>query len=153
MAIRQAVIVDDDDDTRALLARVGRAAGFRVLEAGCATEVASLVEQQQPIDIVVSDIAMPGMDGIALARQLRASMPELPIILVSGFTHRGVLAAATQAGARTVLAKPIDPFVLATLMKAHCMRAESPTNAGHPGTEPELPSVAREPGLARPRTA
>ena len=123
MPSRRALIVEDDEDMRTVLANAGRAAGFEVQEASCAADVSSLAEQPQgafPFDIVVSDIAMPGTDGIELTRLLRRNMPWLPVILVSGFTPRGVLAAATEAGARTVLAKPVDPFVLRTLMAAYC---------------------------------
>lgn len=117
------MIADDDADTRTLLARVCNAAGLHVIEAANAQDLLELVAQAQgntTIDVVISDVAMPGLDGIELTRQLHAAMPSLPIILVTGYAHRGVLQAASKAGARTVLAKPIDPFVLRTLVAAYC---------------------------------
>lgn len=118
----RAVVADDEEDTRTLLARAGRAAGFEVDEASSAEELLGIVEGRDgaAIDIVISDIAMPGVDGLEVVRRLHESMPSLPVILVSGYTHQGVLKAAAQAGARTVLAKPIDPVVLALVMAAHC---------------------------------
>jgi two-component system cell cycle sensor histidine kinase/response regulator CckA len=120
----RAVVVDDDEDSRSLLALAGRAGGFEVIEAGWALEASGVLERDRErdgaIDIVVSDIAMPGIDGIAFARKLHDRMPSLPIILVSAYVHGGVLHAASRAGVRTVLAKPFDPFLLGTLMAAHC---------------------------------
>lgn len=118
-----AVVADDDDDTRTLLTRACRAAGLDVLEVANAQELLEIVDRGDPrmkLEIVISDVAMPGMDGIELTRRLLAAMPSLPVILVTGYAHRGVLQAASHAGARTVLAKPIDPFVLRTLIEAHC---------------------------------
>jgi CheY-like chemotaxis protein len=130
----RAVVADDDEDTRTLFARAGRAAGFEVDEASSAEELFGIVEQREhasDIDIVVSDISMPGVDGLEVTRRLHELMPSLPVILVSGFTHQGVLRAAVQAGARTVLAKPIDPVVLGLVMAAHCQATQ--LSAPRPG--------------------
>jgi CheY-like chemotaxis protein len=121
-----AVVADDDEDTLTLLARVARSAGLEVLEASSAGALLMAVERLQRssgLDIVISDIAMPGLDGIELTRRLRAMMPALPVILVTGYAHRGILQAAADAGARTVLAKPVDAFVLRALIGAHTRSA------------------------------
>jgi CheY-like chemotaxis protein len=123
----RAVVADDDEDTRTLFARAGRAAGFQVDEASSAEELLGIVERCErisDIDIVISDISMPGVDGLEVVRRLHQLVPSLPVILVSGFTHQGVLRAAAQAGARTVLAKPIDPVVLGLVMTAHCQATQ-----------------------------
>lgn len=94
----------------------------RERDAARVQELLELVAQPQAttIDVVISAVAMPGLDGIELTRRLHAAMPSLPVILVTGYAHRGVLQAASKAGARTVLGKPIDPFVLRTLIAAYC---------------------------------
>ena len=142
MARGHAVIADDDHDTRTLLAGACRAAGLAVLEASNADDLLVLVEREKStlrLEIVIADVAMPGIDGIELTRRLRASMPSLPVILVTGYAHRGVLQAASSAGARTVLAKPVDLFVLRTLVAAHCgprPAQQASSVANEPSTSP-----------------
>jgi two-component system cell cycle sensor histidine kinase/response regulator CckA len=60
---------------------------------------------------LVSDVAMPGMDGVALARAMRARLPGLPVLLVSGYAHAAVDAGLTEDGIR-FLAKPYGPAEL-----------------------------------------
>jgi CheY-like chemotaxis protein len=74
-------------DDHKLLARLGcellRRYGYRV-EAACNAEAALARFEQEKFDIVVTDYRMEGMDGVELAKRLRAQAPGLPIILVSG---------------------------------------------------------------------
>jgi CheY-like chemotaxis protein len=75
MTTRQAVVADDDEDMRRELARIGRAAGFTVVETSSAQGALKAVDRIEHagggVDIVVSDVAMPGIDGIELTRRLR----------------------------------------------------------------------------------
>jgi len=66
-----------------------------------------------PFDVVLSDIVMPGgMDGIALARQLRVRYPQLPLVLISGFSH-----VRPTEGEFTVLSKPCSPQNLVSALQ------------------------------------
>jgi DNA-binding NtrC family response regulator len=79
------LVVDDDPLVRALTIAILTNAGFPILEAndGChALEVVS----DKKIDILLSDICMPGMDGIALSKALKARQPDLRVILMSGLS-------------------------------------------------------------------
>src|SRR3546814_6125781 len=80
---------EDDTLVRSAIAEALRDAGFRVMEAASADEALAYLEAAERVDLVFSDIQMPGsLDGFGLARRLRGRHPELPIILTSGNAAR-----------------------------------------------------------------
>jgi PAS domain S-box-containing protein len=68
-------------------------------------------------DLVITDYKMPGMNGLQLARELRAGHPGLPVILYTGFNEGLEKSAIDAAGVRAVLTKPIDPHALFGLIR------------------------------------
>lgn len=62
--------------------------GYKVIEAGTAEEALGLLEAGERFDLIVTDHLMPGMTGTDLARALRSSQPDLPVLLVSGYAER-----------------------------------------------------------------
>jgi signal transduction histidine kinase len=83
------LVVDDDDQVRALIERMTRNAGYTVVSARSAADaLAVLVERAATIDVVLSDVIMPGMTGRDLARAIEGAHPGLPVLLMSGY-HRG----------------------------------------------------------------
>jgi CheY-like chemotaxis protein len=79
--------------------------GYRVLHAPNAAAAMAVVERDRTIDLVFSDIVMPGkMDGLSLARHLRAVRPGLPILLTSGYSD----AALNVRGDFPILRKPYE---------------------------------------------
>jgi CheY-like chemotaxis protein len=79
------LIVEDEPLVRLTLAENLRDAGFSVVEAANAEEALVYIGAASPVDLVLSDVQMPGeMDGIALARQIKTLHPALPVILTSG---------------------------------------------------------------------
>lgn len=62
-----------------------------------------------PVDLVLSDIRMPGMDGIALTRHLAESRPDLPVLLLTTFDDTDLMLRAAEAGARGFLLKDVSP--------------------------------------------
>lgn len=100
------LLVEDDADTREMYSEFLSHSGLRVAEAPSGRRALERIREQRP-DIVVTDIAMPGMDGLELSRQLRSSAPtcDLPIIAVSGNASDR----AREAGANVVLEKPCTP--------------------------------------------
>jgi two-component system cell cycle sensor histidine kinase/response regulator CckA len=83
------LLVEDDLLVREIAERVLHRAGWTVLCADSA-EDALEVFQNSPCDLMISDVAMPGMDGVALARQIWASRPDLPVVLTSGYEHPAI---------------------------------------------------------------
>lgn len=79
------LLVDDEELVRPVIARGLRHAGHEVTETGSAEEALErLVDADRPFDLLVTDVRLPGMDGIELARRARALLPGLRVLLVSG---------------------------------------------------------------------
>jgi two-component system, response regulator PdtaR len=81
------LVVEDEILIRLMIAEALRDAGFGVVEAGTADEALAILEKDTPVDLVFSDVRMPGtMDGIALAALLRKTRPDLKIAIASGYS-------------------------------------------------------------------
>jgi CheY-like chemotaxis protein len=105
------LVADDDDDARAFLALVLRRAGLRVCEACDGEELLERYHALQVLSgdglIVVSDVGMPGCDGILATGELRKASPELPIVIVTALEDPRTSREAYAAGADLVLIKPV----------------------------------------------
>ena len=105
------LVVDDTPQISYMVASVLKTEGFSVLTANNATDAIRLARNHPGgIDLLVSDVMMPGMDGPALVRELRSSVPDLPVILMSGVCQTPEL---KTAGPVEFLEKP---FSLAKLL-------------------------------------
>jgi CheY-like chemotaxis protein len=79
------LVVDDHDATRQTIARMLEAGGFTVRQASSGTEALQrLATERDEIDLVLSDVTMPGMSGIDLSYQIRERYPTVPVAIVSG---------------------------------------------------------------------
>jgi len=79
------LVVDDHDATRQTIARMLEAGGFTVRQASSGTEALQrLATERDEIDLVLSDVTMPGMSGIDLSYQIRERYPSVPVAIVSG---------------------------------------------------------------------
>ena len=99
------LVVDDVESVRRLLRRVLEHKGHRVLEAGDGVEALACLTQNPAVDLVITDLRMPNMDGWELATRLSGRSPRIPVLFMSGFDEH--LAVATVAG--PVLPKPFTP--------------------------------------------
>ncbi len=82
---KRVLVVDDHDPTRQTITRMLEAGGFEVVQASNGTEaLACLSRQSDDIDMVLSDVTMPGMTGIDLSYQIRELYPAMPVAIVSG---------------------------------------------------------------------
>jgi two-component system cell cycle sensor histidine kinase/response regulator CckA len=81
------LLVEDEDGLRALNARGLSSRGYTVLEAGNGVEAIEVFEKQGHVDLVVSDVVMPEMDGPTLLKELRKRNPDVKIIFVSGYAE------------------------------------------------------------------
>ncbi len=102
---KRILLVDDHKNTRMLVNELLSGLGYRVLEAKDGKEATGLVEIG-PIDLVVTDLKMPEMDGIELTHAIRRIRPDLPIIVYSAYRFFDTAPAALKAGANEYLAKP-----------------------------------------------
>ena len=106
------IVADDEPWIRTVASRVLTEEGFEVLEAADGTEALSLIERHPSgVALVVSDIVMPGVNGIELAERLARTHPRLPVVLMSGYGARE-LAERGLASPCGVLTKPFLPAVL-----------------------------------------
>jgi two-component system, cell cycle sensor histidine kinase and response regulator CckA len=110
------LLVEDEEGLRALNARGLTSRGYTVLEAGNGVEAIELLEKSgKPVDLVVSDVVMPEMDGPTLARELRSRNPGLKIIFVSGYAEDAFQKNLPEHGQYAFLPKP---FTLKQLVAA-----------------------------------
>jgi PAS domain S-box-containing protein len=113
------LVVDDEPDARAMLRRLFEERGAAVSSAASASEALSILQTERP-DVLVSDIGMPGEDGYALIRRVRALMPEhggrTPAIALTAYARAEDRVRAVVAGFQHHLSKPIEPVELIVLV-------------------------------------
>jgi len=101
------LIVDDDANTLASLARAFRLAGHEATVCDSATRALELVKSR-PFDLMMSDVVMPGKDGLSLLEDLRAAGIALPVVMISGQANIDMAVRATRLGAVDFLEKPLS---------------------------------------------
>jgi two-component system cell cycle sensor histidine kinase/response regulator CckA len=108
----QVLVVDDDVTSRAAMRRVLEQHGYSVIVAETPEDGLRLLQRTHvPVDLLVTDVQMPGMLGDALAARVRESWPEMPVLFVSGEPENARLASAAGGRAR-FLSKPFLPTEL-----------------------------------------
>ena len=121
-------MVDDDERMRHFLCEALSAGGYQCRTFGCAGELLGwLAAGEQRIDLLLSDVNMPGMNGLDLLRTVRAVAPALPFILLSGRCDLHIVRNAVLAGATDYLLKPVLPVGLLEIVSKHL-------NGVHPET-------------------
>ena len=105
--ISRILVVDDDPSLRNLLAQTLEGAGFQAFMAEDGREARMRMEEH-PIDLVITDLAMPGEEGMELIRALKKARPNVKIVAMSGAFGTDVLRAAGALGAHISLVKPVS---------------------------------------------
>jgi two-component system, OmpR family, response regulator len=106
------LLVEDDDDNRELMAEVLESAGHEVVPASSGARGLEALAAG-PIDVVVTDVGMPGMGGLELARAAKRMAPRVPVVVVTGYAERDDITSARGREIDAVLVKPVDPDSLA----------------------------------------
>ena len=114
------LVIDDEKDIRTVLRQVLELEGHAVSVAADGREGLALLEREGA-DVVITDIIMPGIDGVATLQRIKESHPNLPVIVISGggnvapmsyepgaISTSAFLASAQKAGADVTLTKPFD---------------------------------------------
>jgi putative nucleotidyltransferase with HDIG domain len=117
---RTIVVVDDDESMREYLSETLTSGGYdcRSFPTG-AEALGWLSSAEERVDLLLSDVNMPGMNGLDLLRTVKAVAPDLPFILVSGRCDLPVAQGALRAGATDYLLKPVRPADLLGLVSTH----------------------------------
>jgi len=116
------LVVDDEPTVREVVARYLRRDGFRTLEAGDGQTARELVERDEP-SLVVLDVMLPGMDGLALCRWIR-SRSDLPVILLTARGDESDRIVGLELGADDYVTKPFSPRELAVRVRTVLRRAQ-----------------------------
>ena len=104
-------VVDDDDLVLRAVGRVLTRARYDVSTFRSGSEALSAVEKSGgDIDLLISDLHMPGMDGFELLGRVRSSWPDLPVVVLSGDTSPGSSVEALRRGAYDYLTKPLEAY-------------------------------------------
>ncbi len=123
IAGQRLLLVEDNPDLADTTAQLLKAHGFQVVCASSATQALQRADDGEVLDVVLSDVVMPGeMDGLAMARRLRHRHPQLPIVLISGYSS-----ALTEAHGFTVLNKPCAPGELLATLQQAINQAQTPS--------------------------
>ena len=99
------LLAEDDDSLRGFLARALERAGHEVI--ACADGEAAVTFLDEPWDLLLTDIVMPGLDGIEVSRQAAAKHPGLRIMFITGFGAVALAAGDKTPAGAMVLSKPI----------------------------------------------
>jgi two-component system cell cycle sensor histidine kinase/response regulator CckA len=142
---RRVLVVDDDPSVRRGLVRMLQFERWDAQDAPNVTEALTSVDSWTP-DVVLTDLRMPGMDGVALIEALRLRLPGVPVVVMTASTDIASAGRAMRAGAVDYLTKPIE---LTEVLKA----LESAAGRTWPDLDPEALRLTREigPALADPR--
>ncbi|MDH5499492.1 MAG: nitrogen regulation protein NR(I), partial [Gammaproteobacteria bacterium] len=136
----QAWIVDDDHSVRWVLEKALRQADIVTRSFERAEHLLEAMDHAVP-DVLMTDIRMPGMDGLALLQRLSSSCPDLPVIVMTAHTDLDHAVAAYQGGAFEYLPKPFDIDEAIQLVQKAASRNGSSEKAGTAKTENDVPSM------------
>ncbi len=105
------LVAEDDPETRRMFRRTLEEVGYFVSEAANGRDAWKAVVDRY-FDLVILDLSMPEEDGIEVIRSIRAELPYIKVVAVSGFLHGAFLRAARNLGAESTLHKPVREEVL-----------------------------------------
>jgi putative two-component system response regulator len=102
------LVVDDEPGVRRSLIRMLRAQGFTCFEAGTGVEALDVLDRVGDVQLIVSDMRMPEMDGMGLLEAVRRDFPETAVILLTGMSETTIAVDCLHRGAADFLLKPIS---------------------------------------------
>jgi CheY-like chemotaxis protein len=111
------LVVDDNPAMAGTLADILEMKGFSVHAAASGAEALEIL-RKQPIDILLTDVKMPGMNGLELYRETRKAYPKLVTIFMTAYTADELIQQGMAEGVKIILDKPVDIGFLLTLFSA-----------------------------------
>jgi PAS domain S-box-containing protein len=125
------LVVEDEDVVRALIVEVLADLGYAALEAADGSEGLRIVRSDARIDLLVTDVGLPGMNGRQLADAARERRPELKVLFITGYAHNAAIGSAVLGPGMEIIVKPFAIDALATRIRT--MIAQPGRGAGRPG--------------------
>jgi CheY-like chemotaxis protein len=127
----QVLVVEDDPQVRAITRRTLQGAGYAVYEAITGLAAINFMNSHPgEIDLVLSDVVMPGVNGRELADQLKLTHPEIPILFMSGYPGAEIERRGLQVDRTTFLEKPFTPEALINAVAITLSRHPSRSRTG-----------------------
>jgi DNA-binding response OmpR family regulator len=124
------IVIDDDPEMRSLLQETLLSAGYDVFAAD-EGRLGLAFSRTAPVNLLITDLVMPGMEGMETIRKFRREFPGIPIIAISGNPNLGnVLDTAIRLGAVKTLAKPFGGEELLALVSSVLDQAHHPQQKG-----------------------
>lgn len=122
---RGVLVVEDDPAVRRVTSRALRSFGFRVVEAEDGSKaLAALESREADVDVIISDMVMPGMTGLDLRQAVRESWPDLPVLFVSGYSWSTLTEQGVDRDSVSILEKPFTPQQLVRAVHATLSESE-----------------------------
>ena len=112
------LVVDDNPDMAETLADILELKGFSVHAAASGAEALEIL-QDQPVDILLTDVKMPGMNGLELYRETRKLYPRLITIFMTAYSADELIQQGMAEGVKTILDKPLDMNFLVRLLSVY----------------------------------
>src|SRR5262247_2122861 len=124
---KRILIVEDQEDNRAILRAVLSRAGYDLIEAFNGEDAVRLAQNEQP-DLILMDIQLPGIDGYEATRRIRAipALSKVPIIAVTSYALSGDEAKTRAAGCDGYVAKPFSPRQLLAKVREYLPDVANP---------------------------
>ena len=110
------LVVDDEAMIRNLLEKILAKEGYNILQAQDGKMALDIVNSQK-VDIVVSDMNMPGMDGLELLKYIKKNRPEIGVVMMTGEGDEYTVKDALLAGADEYIAKPFESFEIKMIVE------------------------------------
>jgi PAS domain S-box-containing protein len=112
------LVVEDEESVRTMIGRLLQSEGYQTVVAGDGREALRIIEQgSSRVDLVITDVAMPAMNGRELAQQLKRIRPDLPVLFISGYTDDEMVRRGLIEPDNPFLSKPFTPEVLASKVR------------------------------------
>ncbi|RMG46865.1 MAG: sigma-54-dependent Fis family transcriptional regulator [Acidobacteria bacterium] len=106
------VLVDDDDRNRDAMEKALRRGGYEVASFGDGAEALAYVRNHPDVELIVTDLRMPGMDGLELLRRVRDMVPDIGVLMITAFASEQSFLEAMKYGAEDYLEKPVNLGVM-----------------------------------------
>jgi CheY-like chemotaxis protein len=119
VSARTILVVDDFDDTRLMMRLWLERRGYRVIEAADGLQAFEMARREAP-DLVIMDIEMPEMDGLAATRRIRQEehLRDVPVVAVSAYGEEHWRDRAIEAGCNEYVSTPFEPTELSELIRS-----------------------------------
>jgi DNA-binding NtrC family response regulator len=124
MAKARILIVDDEESTRELFAELLQRWGYEVDQTADGHAALKIAAETRP-DVIISDLVMPKLDGLALVRALREEQPDTPVVIITGKGSIDAAVEAVREGVFDFVEKPLDPARLKVILQRALEKKET----------------------------